>query len=187
MVIPVAAVRVAVAAVRPRPAGRFGALPTMSAVVPRRQGIREKGGPVAFTAEEIDYLRSQPLARVATLSDGGQPDVVPLSFEFDGTYFWVGGTGSSVAGTRKFRNLRAGNDKVALVVDDLVSFEPLIARCIRVYGLADPPIERDGIAGPGLYTRITPTISWSWNMAAEPVGETWYEPRRTVHPHPPAG
>ncbi|WP_020670120.1 PPOX class F420-dependent oxidoreductase [Amycolatopsis nigrescens] len=136
---------------------------------------------MSFTDEEIAYLRAQPIARVATVGGGEQPDVVPLAFEFDGTCFWVGGSGPSVAGTRKFRNVLAGHGKVALVVDDLVSFEPFIARCVRVYGEADGPVERSGIAGPGLYLRITPTISWSWNMAGEPVGDTWYEPRRTVH------
>lgn len=89
---------------------------------------------MSFTAEEITYLQSQPLARVATVSDNGQPDVVPLAFEFDGTFFWVGGSGPSVVGTRKFRNVRAGNHKVTLVIDDLVSFDPFIARRIRVYG-----------------------------------------------------
>ncbi|SEC36184.1 pyridoxamine 5'-phosphate oxidase family protein [Rhodococcus jostii] len=136
---------------------------------------------VSFTDEEIAYLRSQPLARVATVDSDGQPDVVPLAFEFDGTHFWVGGTGPSVAGTRKFRNIRAGNDKVSLVVDDLVSFEPFIARSIRVDGTAEQPVERDGMVGPGIYVRITPTVSWSWNMAGEPAGAEWYEPRRTVH------
>lgn len=136
---------------------------------------------MSFTDEEIAYLRSQPLARVATLSGGGQPDVVPLAFEFDGTYFWIGGSGPSVAYTRKFRNIGSGQRKVALVVDDLVSVAPFIARCVRVYGIADDPVERDGMVGPGHYARITPTVSWSWNMAGEPVGETWYEARRTVH------
>jgi pyridoxamine 5'-phosphate oxidase family protein len=137
--------------------------------------------PMSFTDEEIAYLRTQPIARVATLCGDGQPDVVPLAFEFDGTFFWVGGVGSAVANTRKFRNIRAGNLKVALVVDDLVSFNPFIARCVRVYGNADQPVERDGMVGPGIYLRITPTISWSWNMAGEPAGDTWYEPRRTIH------
>ncbi len=136
---------------------------------------------MSFTDEEIAYLRSQPLARVATLSPDEQPDVVPLAFEFDGTYFWIGGTGAAVAHTRKLRNVRAGRRKVALVVDDLPSFDPFVARCIRVYGLADQPVERVGLVGPGIYVRITPTISWSWNMAGEPAGETWYEARRTVH------
>ncbi|WP_410644662.1 PPOX class F420-dependent oxidoreductase [Amycolatopsis sp. lyj-346] len=136
---------------------------------------------MAFTAEEIDYLRSQPLARVATLGPGAQPDLVPLAFEYDGEHFWVGGVGAAVAQTRKFRNLAAGRRKVALLVDDLVSLQPFTARAIRVYGVADEPVERTGLVGPGWYARITPRISWSWNMAAEPVGETWYEPRRAVH------
>ncbi|WP_260848655.1 PPOX class F420-dependent oxidoreductase [Streptomyces sp. SLBN-118] len=105
-----------------------------------------------FTDAEIAYMRSQPLARVATLSpDGRQPDVVPLAFEFDGTYFWVGGTGSAVAGTRRFRNVRAGNHDVALVIDDLVSLDPFIARGVRVYGLAEDPVERVGMRSWPLY------------------------------------
>jgi pyridoxamine 5'-phosphate oxidase family protein len=136
---------------------------------------------MSFTEEELAYLRSQPVARFATVGDEDQPDVVPLAFEFDGTYFWVGGTGRAVLGTRKFRNLRAGHHKVALVVDDMVSFDPFIVRSIRVYGRAEQPFERVGLVGPGTYIRITPTVSWSWNMAGEPAGDTWYEARRTVH------
>ena len=136
---------------------------------------------VSFTDEEVAYLRSQPLARVATVGPDGQPDVVPLAFEFDGTSFWIGGSGASVLGTRKFRNIESGQDQVSLVIDDLVSLNPFIARGIRVYGRAEPPVERVGMVGPGVYTRITPAVSWSWNLAGEPVGETWYESRRAVH------
>ena len=136
---------------------------------------------MSFTEQEIAYLRSQPLARVATLGPGGQPDVVPLAFEFDGTHFWVGGSGAAVLHTRKLRNVKAGNLKVALVIDDLVSLDPFIARCLRIYGEAEQRVERDGMVGPGTYLRITPTISWSWNLEGRPAGATWYEPRRTVH------
>jgi pyridoxamine 5'-phosphate oxidase family protein len=138
---------------------------------------------VSFTDEEVAYLRSQPLARVATLAPDGQPDVVPLGYEFDGSLFWVGGPGQSVLVTRKFRNVGAGRAKVAFVVDDLVSFDPFIARGIRVYGVAEQPFERVGFVGPGVYIRITPTVSWSWNMAGEPAGDTWYESRRALHAH----
>jgi pyridoxamine 5'-phosphate oxidase family protein len=139
---------------------------------------------MSFTAEETAYLRSQPLARLATLSAVGQPDVVPVSFEFDGECFWVGGSGASVLATRKFRNVLAGNHEVALVVDDMISVDPFIARGIRVYGHAEQPIEREGMVGPGTYMRITPTTSWSWNMEGEPVGDSWYESRRAVHEVP---
>jgi pyridoxamine 5'-phosphate oxidase family protein len=136
---------------------------------------------MSFTDEEIAYLRSQPVARLATIGPGDQPDVVPLAFEFDGTFFWVGGSGRPVLDTRKFRNVGAGNQKVALVVDDMVSVDPFIARSIRIYGHAAAPFERVGMMGPGIFIRVTPTVSWSWNMAGEPVGDTWYEPRRATH------
>jgi pyridoxamine 5'-phosphate oxidase family protein len=136
---------------------------------------------VSFTDGEVAYLRSQPLARFVTLCDDGQPDVVPLAFEFDGIGFWVGGVGDQVLRTRKFRNLAAGRSRVSLVVDDLVSLDPFIARGVRVYGEAEPPVERVGLVGPGFYSRVTPTVSWSWNMAGEPAGDSWYETRRAVH------
>jgi pyridoxamine 5'-phosphate oxidase family protein len=142
---------------------------------------------MSFTDEEIAYLRSQPITRLATVGPDGQPDLVPLAFEFDGSGFWVGGVGDAVTRTRKFRNVAAGNDRVALVFDDLVSIEPFVARCIRVYGRAGEPVERvSSVVGPGLFMRVDPTVSWSWNLEAEPVADTWYEPRRTVH-QPPAG
>jgi pyridoxamine 5'-phosphate oxidase family protein len=136
---------------------------------------------LAFSDEEIAYLRSQPLARLATVNADGQPDLVPVAFELDGPYIWVGGVGPDVARTRKFRNIGAGRTKVSLVVDDLVSIEPFIARALRVYGDAEPPVERVGMVGPGLYSRITPRVSWSWNLAGEPAGERWYDAKRTVH------
>ena len=89
---------------------------------------------VSFTDEELTYLPSQPIARFASIGGSQQPDVVPVAFEFDGAYFWVGGSGDTVLRTRKFRNIEAGYRKVALVVDDMVSFDPFIARGIRVYG-----------------------------------------------------
>ena len=135
---------------------------------------------MAFTDEEIAYLRAQPIGRLATLGAEEQPDAVPVAVEYDGTHLWVGG-GATVRETRKFRNVAAGHHKVALVIDDLVSMQPFIARGIRVYGHAEQPFERTGIVGPGTFLRITPTVSWSWNLAGEPVGEQWYPSRRTVH------
>jgi pyridoxamine 5'-phosphate oxidase family protein len=137
---------------------------------------------VNFSDQEIDYMLSQPLARLSTVGQDDQPDVVPLAFEVDmgGGCIWIGGTGDAVASTRKFRNIRR-NSKVALVVDDLISLDPFIARSIRVYGLAEPPIERIGLVGPGLYSKVIPTVSWSWNLSGEPADTTWYEAIKTIH------
>ena len=137
---------------------------------------------MSFTAEEIAYLRSQPLTRLATVGPDGQPDVVPLAFEFDDHGFWVGGVGDGVVRTRKFRNVAAGNDRVCLVFDDLISIHPFNARCLRVYGRASEPVERvSALVGPGLFMRVTPSVSWSWNLEGEPTRATWYEPRRATH------
>jgi pyridoxamine 5'-phosphate oxidase family protein len=136
---------------------------------------------VVFSDDEIAYLQSQPIARLATVNADGQPDVVPVAFELDGSYIWVGGVGPDVAHTRKLLNIGAGRSKVSLVFDDLVSMEPFIARALRVYGDAEPAVERVGMMGPGLYSRIIPTVSWSWNLAGEPAGERWYDAKRTVH------
>ncbi len=140
---------------------------------------------MSFTEEEVAYLRSQPVARIATVGEDGQPDVVPVALEFDGAHFWVGGPGPSFLATRKVRNVTAGHHQVALVVDDVVSLDPFIARGIRLYGMADPPVSRVGMVGPGSYLRITPTVSWTWNMAGEPAGDTWYPTPRVDHAPPP--
>ena len=116
---------------------------------------------MSFSEEEVAYLRSQRLGRVATVSSEGQPDVVPVGFEFDGTHIYVGGFAPEK--TRRARNVRMGNAKVAFVVDDLVSTTPWIPRYLRIYGTAEL-VERQGRFGSGPYLRITPAISWSWNL-----------------------
>jgi pyridoxamine 5'-phosphate oxidase family protein len=132
-----------------------------------------------FSDEEITYLRSQRLARLATVASDGQPDVVPVGYEFDGAHVYVGGLG--VERTRKFRNVQDGNTKVALVVDDLVSADPWTPRYLRIYGSA-APVERAGSYGPGTYLEITPTVSWSSNLEARPFSaDHEVVIRRTVH------
>jgi pyridoxamine 5'-phosphate oxidase family protein len=139
-----------------------------------RGGVRED---VTFTERELEYLRSQPLARIATVDPEGQPDNAAVGFrvEPDGTIL-VGGMRN--VRTRKWRNIEAGVDRVALVVDDLLSTKPWRPRGIRIYGTAEL-VHIDGQFGPGAYIRITPTISWSWGV--EPQMEGGFRPHRTVH------
>ena len=64
----------------------------------------------SFSQGETEYLGSQPLARLATVSLDDQPDVAPVGFEFDGTYIYVGGL--NLSATRKFRNIDSGNQRL---------------------------------------------------------------------------
>ena len=93
---------------------------------------------MAFTEDELRYLRANSLARLATVASDGQPDVTPVALEIEGTTLWVCGAGERVLRTRKIRNITAGNRRVALVVDDLPSLDPFIARGIRIYGPTMP-------------------------------------------------
>ena len=130
-----------------------------------------------FSKAERDYLNSQKLARIATVSKNGQPDVVPVVLEYDGKYFWVGSHNDKA---RKFRNVVSGNKRVAITVDDVESFNPWKSRMLRVYGTADIE-EHKGALGLGKYLRITPKLSWSFGI--DPIqshGHAW-NVTRTVH------
>ncbi|BBZ63489.1 PPOX class F420-dependent oxidoreductase [Mycolicibacterium monacense] len=129
---------------------------------------------MSFTDEELAYMASQPLARIATVDDEGQPDVVPVGFEFDGTYINIGGF--RPANTRRHHNVAAGHHKVALVIDDLASTDPWSPRYLRVYGTAEV------VGGPNPYLRVRPTVSWSWNLSGEPLNHhKMVPPKKTVH------
>jgi pyridoxamine 5'-phosphate oxidase family protein len=129
-----------------------------------------------FTQKEIEYLKSQRLARIATAAastqqEGSvQPDVVPVGFDFDGQYLYVGGM--NLLKSTKYRNVLE-NDKIAIVVDDLKSIDPWDPRGIRIYGTADVVTRQGGYMestnhpNPH-YIRVTPKKKWSLGIE-EPV------------------
>ena len=131
-----------------------------------------------FTDKEIAYFQSQPLARLATVSEDGQPDNAAVVFEYDGTYFYVGGV--KPKNSRKYKNLRAGNDKVALLIDDMESIQPWKPRGIRIYGTAEF-VERSGQFGPGTYMRISPEVSWSWDLVGPAFIDGKFQPNKINH------
>jgi pyridoxamine 5'-phosphate oxidase family protein len=70
-----------------------------------------------------------------------QPDIVTVSFDFDGEYFYVGGI--NILKSRKYKNVLK-NDKVALVIDDLKTVDPWDPRGIRIYGTANIVTRQSG-------------------------------------------
>ncbi|MCB0173611.1 MAG: PPOX class F420-dependent oxidoreductase [Anaerolineae bacterium] len=114
-----------------------------------------------FSEAELAYLKSQYLARLGTVSSKGQPTVDAVGFEFDGARFYIGGR--NLPGTRKYKNVAAGNHKVSIIIDDLESVQPWQPRQIKVHGLAEI-VERDGQFGHKEYLAITPTVSWSFGV-----------------------
>ncbi|GAB3417976.1 PNPOx family protein [Flindersiella endophytica] len=114
-----------------------------------------------FTQAELDYLATQPLGRLATVSPDGQVQNSPVNFFLDAGSIVIGGHG--LGGSKKFRNVQAGSS-VSFVVDDVATVDPWSPRGIEVRGTAvaltdhEPPVpffSREII-------RITPTKIISW-------------------------
>lgn len=130
-----------------------------------------------LSSAEVDYLKSQRLARIATASADGGPEVSPVAFEFDGKYFWVGSHDQSIFfKTRRYRNVKGGNNRVCLVVDDLASVDPWKPRGIKVWGNCEVA-QHVGLFGEGSYLRITPRVSISWGIEAMKKGQ-WASKKR---------
>lgn len=130
-----------------------------------------------FSGAELEYLKSQRLARVATATAKGRPEVSPVGFEFDGNYFWIGSHSQEIfPTTRRYKNIVAGNTEVSLVVDDLASVDPWRPRGIKVAGIAEV-LDHKGIFGPGKYIRITPKTTVSWGIEPAKAGN-WRSAKR---------
>ena len=112
--------------------------------------------PAIFTEREALFLCHSDMARVATVSADGQPHVVPVAFEFDGRYLYF--SGRALAKSLKFRHLTR-NNKVAIVIDDVVSISPWYARGIEIRGIAEL-LKEEGLP----YVRITPLAKASWGL-----------------------
>ena len=87
-----------------------------------------------FTPEEIAYLQSQRLGRLATVSQKGEPHVVPVSFRYNPEHDSIDIGGHNIVPTKKYRDaVRYG--RVAFVVDDVLP--PWKPRMIEVRGTVE--------------------------------------------------
>ena len=109
-----------------------------------------------FTDAEREYLAGQWLARLATASADGQPDVSAVGFSVDGDTIVSGGL--DLTKTVRYRHLQS-NPRASLVVDDLASVEPWRPRGVKVRGRAT--LEDDG-GKPRI--QIKPDTVWSWGI-----------------------
>ena len=109
-----------------------------------------------FTAAELEFLASQRLARLATASTSGRPDVSPVGFTVDGETIVSGGL--DLTKTVRYRHLQQ-NPQATIVIDDLASVDPWRPRGVKLRGEA--VLEDD--AGRRRI-RIRPSVVWSWGI-----------------------
>ena len=109
-----------------------------------------------FTDAEVAYLRSQRMARLATASPTGQPDVAAVTFSLDGDTIVSGGY--DITKTVRYGFLQR-NPKAVIVIDDLASIDPWSPRGVKVRGSA--VLEE---SSSGARIRIVPEVIWSWGI-----------------------
>ncbi|NUO97103.1 MAG: PPOX class F420-dependent oxidoreductase [Nonomuraea sp.] len=91
---------------------------------------------MTFTRAELDYLATQRLGRLATVSPSGQTQNNPVGYFVDAQDGTIVIGGHDLGRSKKFRNIQAGST-VALVVDDLASVDPWTVRGIEIRGTAE--------------------------------------------------
>lgn len=104
---------------------------------------------MTFTDAELEYLRGQPLGRLATQKPNGTLQNSPVGFQYNPATGTIDIGGYRMEQSRKFRNVD-DNSRVAFVVDDIASMRPWRVRCVEIRGRAEalpaegqrPPIIR---------------------------------------------
>lgn len=131
----------------------------------------------AFTDAEIGYLSDHHVARLASASPAGQPDVSPVGFELDGDDIVSGGL--DLTKTIRYRHLIA-NQQAAVVIDDLDDHG--VPRGVKVRGPAT--VEQ---VGETVRIRVRPETIWSWgiNQGAETYFAGSVEKRHVPSPPGP--
>ena len=122
-----------------------------------------------FTPEEIAYLQSQRLGRLATVSEKGEPHVVPVGFRYNPEQDSIDIGGHNIVPTKKYRDaVRYG--RVAFVVDDVLP--PWKPRMIEVRGTVEG-LPEGGKAIVEAFSpeilRITPTRIISFGLNSDIV------------------
>jgi pyridoxamine 5'-phosphate oxidase family protein len=110
-----------------------------------------------FTAEEIAYLASQRLGRLATTNGKGDLHVVPVGFRYNPDHDTIDIGGFNMATSKKYREaLRHG--RAAFVVDDVLP--PWKPRFVEVRGTVEAVAEGGHAINQGFdpdILRVTPT------------------------------
>jgi len=126
---------------------------------------------MALTQAEIEYLRAQPLGRLATIEPDGSPQVKPVGFRYNPELGTIDISGFRMSASQKFRNV-SRDGRAALVVDDIASRDPWRVRFLEIRGTAEAvsPPDQDAGSGDAAIIRIHPRRVLSFGIE-EPPGD----------------
>jgi len=111
-----------------------------------------------FTENELEYLGSGLLCRLATVGPDGTPHVAPVGMiSHNAQLDTIDVGGHDLTNTKKFRDA-ARTGRGALVVDDLASTDPWRPRGIEIRGRAE------AVEGARPLIRIHPERIVAWGI-----------------------
>jgi len=137
-----------------------------------------------FTEQEIEYLGSQTLGRLATVGPDGRPHITPVTFHFNEDQDVIDVGGVSFGGTKKWRDVQA-NRNVTLLVDDVVP-NPRRARAVEVRAEAEPHDTGGDEINPRFpnfspeFVRLRPRRIVSWGLDEDATGGDFQVNARSV-------
>ncbi|MDX2139205.1 MAG: PPOX class F420-dependent oxidoreductase [Chloroflexota bacterium] len=121
-----------------------------------------------FSENELAYIQTQKLGRLATLSTDGAPNNVPVTFRYNAELGTIDIGGYKLSTSKKFRNV-LGDGRVSFVIDDVLP--PWEPRGIEIRGTAEAIIARQPQGeerfGDALI-RVTPRHIISWGIDTHP-------------------
>jgi len=110
----------------------------------------------AFSEKELRYLMERSLARIAFVCQDMQAHIMPVLFEFDGSYLYL--SGWNLKYSELFQEIPE-RARVTVLVDDVNSPTRWVPRGIEISGEAES-LEKDDY----LYVRIRPIGKTSWGL-----------------------
>jgi len=135
-----------------------------------------------FTDAEIEYLRSQKLARIATVGRDEQPHVVPVTYVFNEDEDAIDVGGVAFGAGKKWRDAQ-GNRKVTFLLDESGGGT---AKAIEVRGEAELHETGGDSINPKFpnfapeFFRIRPTRIVSWGVEDDEDGSDFSTNARDV-------
>jgi pyridoxamine 5'-phosphate oxidase family protein len=140
----------------------------------------------AFSEEEIEYMRGQMLARLATIGPDGQPHVIPVTFWFNEDEDAIDIGGIAFGEGKKWRDAKQ-NPKVTFLLDDTFgSGKDRQARALEVRGEAELHETGGNEINPRFpnfapqYFRIRAKRIVSWGLEEAATGAGFQRNARTV-------
>jgi pyridoxamine 5'-phosphate oxidase family protein len=121
-----------------------------------------------FSPEEITYLESRTLGRLATVGPDGQPHVIPLTYKFNPDEDSIDLGGIDFAAGKKWRDAQR-HPRVTFLVDDA---DPQGARAVEVRGRVELHETGGSRINPRFpnfvepFMRLRPTHIVSWGLDA---------------------